>query len=448
MITIFLLAFLAISIATGIVAKVTTVKRFIVGDKVLSTKVLVASIVSTFYGSTAIFGGVSLTYQVGLGVIWFMVPFYLGNIALIAFLFERIADSEKYTLPDLLGGFYDRKLVIASSIVLAVQVLIPESIIAGGKFLSTFMPMPQWMAMVIVAFVMVAPEAIGGIRAVIRTDVIQFALMIFIIAIMVPFILKMPSFKMPSDVISGIPKEYFNPLSYMSIQEIAVWFILLFFLPITAAPLYQRLFASKSKRSSQKSIIYSVMIWMAIDSVLILCGFTALKLLPNLTDPDLAFVTLGQTIFPHALGGIFFIAVLAMIMSTADSFLQSGAASLTYDVYRHLKPRSTEKQLIMVSRMFITILGLLSLVLALYFHMIIPALVFTLTIWTAAILVPTLIALTGRKIRNDTALYCLLGGALSALIWKITQPFNIDALFVGLGFSISILVISEKLLKA
>jgi len=448
MITIIFLAYVAILIVISVVAKVTTLKRFIVGDKILSTKMLVPSIVTTFYGSTAIFGGVSLTYQTGLGVIWFMVPFYLGNIALIAFLLRRIASSEKYTLPDFLGGFYDKKLVQASSIILAIQVLFPEVIIAGGKLLSVFMPIPLWIAMVIVALVMIAYVAIGGIQAIIRTDVVQFALMLFILAIMVPFIFNMPSFNTPSDVISGITKEYFNPFSYISIQEIARWFILLFFLPITAAPLYQRFFVSKSETCSKKSIIYAVMIWMAIDSVVILLGFTALQLFPNLTDPDMAYIMLGGAILPKALSGIFFIALLSMVMSTADSFLQSGAASLTYDVYRYFKPKSTEKQLIMASRMFTIILGLLSLILALYIKMIIPALVFTLTIWIAAILVPTLIVLTGRKIRNDTAFCSLIGGALSALIWKITQPFNIDALFIGLGFSISIIIISEKFLKA
>ena len=448
MITIIFLAYVAILIAISIMVKVTTLKRFIVGDKILSTKTLVVTIVATFYGATAIFGGVSLTYQTGLGVIWFMVPFYLGNIALIAFLLKRIASSEKYTLPDFLGSFYDKKLVQASSIVLAIQALIPEAIIAGGKLLSVFMPMPLDIAMVIVGLVIIAYTAIGGIQGVIRTDVLQFALVLFILVIMVVFIFNKPSFNMPSDVISGISKEYFNPFSYISIQEIAVWFVLLFFLPITAAPLYQRFFASKSKTCSEKSVIYSVIIWMAIDSVVILLGFTALQLFPNLTDTDMAFIMLGVAILPNALIGIFFIASLAIIMSTADSFLQAGAASLAYDLYRHFKPKSTEKQLIMASRMFIIILGLLSLILALYIKMIIPALVFTLTIWTAAILVPTLVGLTGRKIRNDTAFYSIIGGALSALIWKITQPFNIDALFIGLGFSISIVIISEKFLKA
>jgi SSS family solute:Na+ symporter len=438
MIAITFLTYIAIIVAISIKAKVTTIKKFIIGDKNLSTKMLIATIVSTFYGASAIFGGVSLTYQIGLGVIWFMVPFYLGNIALVAFLLKRIAGSEKYTLPDFLGSFYGEKLVIASSILLAIQCLVPESIIAGGKFLSIFMPMPLEIAMCIVAFLIIAPITISGIKADIMTDVVQFALMLFILIIMVPFI-----FNMHSDVISGIPHEYFNPFSCISIQEIAVISILLFFLPITSAPLYQRFFASKSRRCSEKSIIYSVIIWMAIDSVIILCGFTALQLFPNLTDPDLSFMMLGVAILPNALRGIFLIALLATIMSTVDSFLQSGAASLAYDVYKHFKPKSTEKQLIMASRIFTIILGLLSLTLALHFQMIVPALVFTLTIWIAAMLVPTLAALTGRKIRKDTALYSLLGGASSALIWKITQPFNIDALFIGLGFSLLVAITSE-----
>jgi len=74
--------YIVMAMAIGIKAKATTLEKFILGDR-LGTKALVATIVSTFYGASAILGGVSLTYQVGLGVIWFMVPFYLGNIAII-----------------------------------------------------------------------------------------------------------------------------------------------------------------------------------------------------------------------------------------------------------------------------------------------------------------------------------------------------------------------------
>jgi len=270
------------------------------------------------------------------------------------------------------------------------------------------------------------------------TDVVQFVLMLVMLAMMVPFIL--PGLR--PDITPGIPEGYLNPLSYISAQEIAVFFILLFFLPITSAPLYQRFFASKSEACSRKSVLYSIAIWMAVDTVIILGGFAALRLFPDLADPDTSLIMLG-TALPVAARSIFFVGLLAAIMSTVNSFLQSGASSLAYDVFRHFRPAISEGRLLALSRLLVIVLGILSLGLALWFQMIVPALLFTLSMWTAGILVPTLAALTGRKLRRDTALYSLLGGALASLVWKIAQPFDVDALFVGLGFSLLVAIASE-----
>lgn len=431
-----LLLYIATTMAIGIRARATTLEKFILGDR-LGTKALVSTIVSTFYGASAILGGVSLTYQMGLGVIWFMVPFYLGNIAVV-FLLKKIADSERYTLPDFLGDFYGREFAIASAVLLATLCLIPEEIIAGGKILSTFTSMPVEVAMGIMALVLVVPVVIGGMKADVMTDIVQFALMLFMLAMMVPFILS----SLRPGITSGIPEGYLNPFSHISAQEIAAFFILLFFLPITSAPLYQRFFASESEACSRKSVLYSIAIWMAVDSIIILCGFAALRLFPDLPDPDTSLILLG-TALPAVGRGIFFVGLLAVIMSTVNSFLQSGAASLAYDVFRHFRPATSEGQLLVVSRLFVIVLGLLSLSLALWFQMIVPALLFTLSMWTAGNLVPTLAALTGRKLRKDTALYSLLGGALSSLAWKIVQPFDVDALFIGLGCSLLVAMASE-----
>jgi SSS family solute:Na+ symporter len=431
-----LLLYIAMTMAIGIRAKATTLEKFILGDR-LGTKALVATIVSTFYGASALLGGVSLTYQMGLGVIWFMVPFYLGNIAIV-FLLKKIADSKRYTLPDFLGDFYGKEFAIASSVLLATLCLIPEEIIAGGKILATFTPMPVEAAMGIMAFVLIAPVVIGGMRADVMTDIVQFVLMLLMLAMMVPFVLS----DLRPDIISGVPAGYLNPFSYISAQDIVVFFILLFFLPITSAPLYQRVFASESEACSRKSMLYSIAIWMAVDAAVILGGFAALRLVPDLADPDMSLIALGAAL-PVVAKSIFFVGLLAAIMSTVNSFLQSGASSLAYDVFRHFKPATSEGQLLALSRLLVIVLGILSLILALWFQMIVPALLFTLSMWTAGVLVPTLAALMGKKLGKDTALYSLLGGALSSLAWKIVQPFDIDALFVGLGFSLLVAIALE-----
>ncbi|MDY7039762.1 MAG: sodium:solute symporter family protein [Chloroflexota bacterium] len=436
-----LLLYVAMTVAIGVQAKATTLENFILGER-LGTRDMVATIVSTFYGASSILGGVSLTYQIGLGAIWFMAPFYFGNV-LVVFLLHNIANSERHTLPDFLGGFYGGRFAVASSVLLATLCLIPEEIIAAGKILAVFTSIPVEMAMIIMTLLLIVPVAIGGMKADVRTDVLQFVLMLLTLSVVVPLAF-MVSLRL--GLTSGVPEGYLDPFAYMSAQEIAVFCVLLFFLPITSAPLYQRLFVSESEASSRKSVLYSVAIWIVIDSTIILCGFVALQLFPHLEDPDMSLVLLG-TALPAVGRGIFYVGLLAAIMSTVNSFLQSGASSLAYDVFRYLRPTTSTGQLLALSRFLVVLLGLLSLILALWFQMIVPALLFTLSMWTAGILVPTLAALIGWGLREDTALYSLLGGALSSLAWKIVQPFDVDALFIGLGFSLIVAIASELLHK-
>ena len=326
---------------------------------------------------------------------------------------------------------------MASSVLLATLCLIPEEIIAGGKILSTFTSMPLALAMGIITLVLIVPVAIGGMKADVTTDIVQFILMLFMLGMTVPFI-----FGQQLELASAIPAGYLNPLSQMSFQEIAVLSTALFFLPITSAPLYQRLFASESEACSRRSLLYSIATWMAIDSVVVLCGLAALRVFPALEDPDMALISLG-TAMPALARGAFFVGLLAAIMSTVNSFLQSGASSLAYDVVRHFRPATSERRLLALSRLFVVVLGALSLMLALWFQMIVPALLFTLTMWTAGMLIPTLAALTGRKLRKGTALYSLLGGTVCSLVWKIWQPLEIDALFIGLGCALIVTSVSE-----
>jgi len=435
-----LLLYLAVGMAIGIRAKATTLEKFIRGD-MLGTRALVATIVSTFYGASAVLGGVSLTYQIGLGVIWFMVPFYLGNIAVLLLLRE-IADSDRFTLPDFLGDFYGGKFAAASSMLLATLCLVPEEIIAGGKVLSALALIPVELAMGIVAFALVVPVAMGGMKADVITDIVQFALMLLMLIMVMLFILTRSRW----GIAFSVPDKYLNPLSHMSVQEMAVFFTLLFFLPITSAPLYQRLFISESEVSARRSIWYSVAVWMAVDSIVVLCGFAALGLFPGLADPDTALILLGMTLPPVG-RSIFLVGLLAVITSTVNSFLHCGASSLAYDVFGHFRPAAPERRLLALSRLFVVLLGLVSLILAMWFQMIVPALLFTLTVWTSGILIPTLLVLTGKKLRPDTALYSLLAGTLSSLVWKIVQPLSVDALFVGLGAS-SLTVVASETVRA
>jgi Na+/proline symporter len=430
-----ILAYIAVAVAIGVQFRATTLKAFIRGDT-LDTPAMVATIVSTFYGASSILGGVSLAYAVGLGAVWFMIPFYLGSLTVVLLL-HGIARSETYTLPDFLGSFYGEKFAVASSMLLATLCLIPEEIIAGGKILSAFAPLSLELGMGLVTFALVVPVVIGGMKADVTTDIVQFILMILMLALLVPFALRPRS-------MADLPVGHLDPLAGLSVQEMAVFFVALFFLPITSAPLYQRLFVSRSRAEARKAMLYSVAIWVLIDTIIVLGGLAAARTLPGLADPDVALIELGRTL-PLVGQTVFFVGLLAVIMSTVNSFLQSGASSLAYDVWRHVRPSASEKELLTLSRLFVVALGLLSLALALWFRAVVPALLFTLSMWTAGILIPTLAALFGQKLSKRVALCSLLGGTLSSLAWRILQPWPVDALFVGLGGSLMATLIAGQI---
>ncbi|MEA3375742.1 MAG: sodium:solute symporter family protein [Chloroflexota bacterium] len=421
-----ILAYVVVTLFIGVRYRAATLTAFVRGDA-LDTPVMVATIVSTFYGASSILGGVSLAYAVGLGAVWFMIPFYLGSIA-IAFLVQGIANSEPYTLPDFLGGFYGDRFAVASSMLLATLCLIPEEIIAGGKILSAFAPVSAELGMAVMTFVLVVPVVIGGMRADVTTDVVQFVLMILMLGLLIPFGLH-------PGPLADLPAEHLNPLAHLSVQEMAVFSVALFFLPITSAPLYQRLFVSRSEAEARRAMLASVAIWILIDTIVVLAGLAAVRALPGLNDPDVALIELGRAL-PLAGQTIFFVGLLAVIMTTVNSFLQSGASSLAYDVWRHVKPSAGDRELLTLSRAFVVALGLLSLFLALWLRAIVPALLFTLSMWTAGMLIPTLAALLRCRMSERVALSALLGGTLFSLAWRILHPLAIDPLFVGLGGSL------------
>jgi Na+/proline symporter len=405
-----------------------SLKSFAVADKTLSFPLLTATIVAMFYGSSAIIGGVSLAYQLGLGVLWFMVPFYLGNLALILFL-KKIKDSDAYTLPDFLKGFYGSRVAATAALLLAVLCLVPESIIGAGKILLLFSPLSLELSMVLITSVVVVYTLMGGMRSVVYSDFLQFFLMVAAMFVIVPFAVGYNPFFM-----QVLPPESYNPFAIISIQEILVWCTLLFFLPITSSPLYQRIFASSKGVSIKKVLILSVLIWALIDLTIIISGMVASASF-SLDDPDMALLKLGEKVLPYGLQILFFIGLLAAIMSTADSFLHGGATSLAYDFFGGLR-RLSERRLLLLSRLCVALLGIISLIIALAFREIIPALIFLLTVWISGILIPTMAALLGYKLRERAALGCMVLGALSSTIWKAFPLAGVDPLFVGLGVSI------------
>lgn len=435
-------SYLLVLLFLGLRSRKTSFGEFMLADKKLGYFTLTASIVATFYGATAVLGGAELSYYFGLGALWFMIPFYVGNILVLAVI-KKIEKHDAKTLPDLLGKHYGNKTVLAASILLTILCLVPESIIASGKIMNLIIPYSPEAWMIAVTGIIVFYVLLGGMRSVAYSDVTQFVLMLVALIILLPFALSSTP-----DFISKTPPENLNPMSYFRMlpQDAIRWSILLIFLPITSAPLYQRFFSAVDEADKKKIMLASILVYFMVDMMLLASGMIASVNSEGLglseENADVSIIVLGQHILPEILGAIFVVGILATVMGNADAWIHSGASSLTYDVVRKIF-NLREESLLLTSRVFVFMLGVLSLGLALYFRDVIESLTFLLTVWISGILIPTLAALSNVKISGNAALASIVFGGGSAVLWRIHPLTSVDPLFVGLFFSITATLVAS-----
>jgi SSS family solute:Na+ symporter len=111
----------------------------------------------------------------------------------------------------------------------------------------------------------------------------------------------------------------------------------------------QRALAAKSLREAQKGIVLAAFLKLLMPVIIVLPGIAAIALAPNLSRPDEAYPHL-MAMLPSGLLGLVFAALLAAIVASMGSKINSIATIFTMDVYRPLRPQASQRHLVLVGR--------------------------------------------------------------------------------------------------
>ena len=112
----------------------------------------------------------------------------------------------------------------------------------------------------------------------------------------------------------------------------------------------QRALAAKSVREAQKGIMFAAYLKMLIPVFVVLPGVAAVMLAPDLAAPDRAYPTVMR-LLPAGLLGVVFAALIAAIVSSLASMMNSISTIFTMDFYRHhLNKEADEQKLVRVGR--------------------------------------------------------------------------------------------------
>ncbi len=151
-----------------------------------------------------------------------------------------------------------------------------------------------------------------------------------------------------------------------------------------------------------------------------LVGIMAILLLPNLGDPEMAIFETAGLLLPAAVTGLVMAAIMAAIMSTADSLLLQTGSIASRDLYeRFINPDASERQMVAVSRGLIVVIAVAGYVVAL----VEPPTVFDIVIFATSVLgsafLPSYVcAVWWKKANTPGALSSMVVGASVAFLWE------------------------------
>ncbi len=272
----------------------------------------------------------------------------------------------------------------------------------------------------------------GGMRAVVATDIVQFA----ILAIGMPLVLVFGiSYVGGVDaLIAAIPADRIDipGAHYQWLGLLAL--ILVFMFGETLVPPYvQRLCIGKTSREAARGTLLAGLFSIPFFAVTGLIGLVALAMSPDL-DSNLALPHVVVTVMPSVLKGLVIAAVISIVMSSADSFLNSASIAFINDILTPLRATPLEPRRSLRLAMVVTfVVGVLSIVFAIAIESILDILIYAYTYWAPAILVPLIATIYGYRKGAAGFVAGAFTGLLVATLWDnwLHQPGQIAGLVVG-----------------
>ena len=164
-----------------------------------------------------------------------------------------------------------------------------------------------------------------------------------------------------------------------------------------------------------------------------LLGLIAYKLDPTM-NANQALPNAVKMILPVGLKGLVIAGVISIIMSSADSFLNSAAVGFTHDVVKPLWGEGmTNRRELVCAQAVNLITGVLAVLFAMSIPNLIDLLIFAYTFWAPVILVPLALAILGVKGSRRACFAAFISGIAGTMIWRygLGTPGGFDAILIG-----------------
>lgn len=317
---------------------------YYVGGRNIGPSHVGLSIAATDVGGGFSIGLGGLGYAIGLSGSWLLFTGLVGAWLSAVFLIPRVKKIDRQhgmlTYPDFLAHRYGRTVAICAALISGIGYLgfTGAQVLAGAKLMTgTILPdqvfgmNPLHFALIVMGGIIILYTALGGIKAVIYTDTVQWIVLFGGL-----LLCALPAALWRIGGLSAL-KEALPPghlrLDNIEPAEFINWMVTIIPIWLIGMTLYQRMFACRDERDAKRAwYLAGLFEYPAMAFIGVLLGACGRALFTDI-ESEMAVPLLIKTVLPAGLTGIVVAAYFSAVMSTADSCLMAASGNFVNDLF-------------------------------------------------------------------------------------------------------------------
>jgi Na+/proline symporter len=254
--------------------------------------------------------------------------------------------------------------------------------------------------------------------------------------------------------------SHLNLWGVYSPTQLVNYILPVFLLILGDANQYQRIFASRSGKGARTAVTFMIFIAFAVELLIIACAWIASSMTPDPENGKYILIYAARHYLSLPLGCLFMVTVVAIIISTADSFLHVPATSVVNDLYLpYINPNASQKRILWVSRCLVVVFGVIAYSVTLMFSDstgFFQKALYAFTIYGACITPSLVAALVWERATKQGAIASICIGAIVTLGWNefgfVKQKLpavvaDLDAVLPAITLSVTMLIVVSLLTR-
>ena len=389
------------------------------------------SAASAWITASALLLATGLFLLIGVGSIWIWVFPNIAGLIIIAAISGRIKNIPALTQPELMEIRYDP--MIRAPVALAVtimMILFSVTDFIGFKLvLGTFFGIDPFYAVALMAVSVALYVSVGGFRAVVWTDILQYILLAGLAVYVAALALDLTAIKGASLLVaaSALGTEWWDPLLLGGLMGALVFLVALLPGWVAEQDPWQKIWAARDAASARRGLMLGSVL---LALVYLCCFLTAIGLSVLYPPPtgeveaEMLYLKLISDNVPGWLLALLTIGFAAASMSCTDTFATSAASCISRDlVQRHLRPAATMKEMLVINRILVIIMIFVAAAIALNANSIVDAVIIATVIGTTSYFFPIIGGLYWKRANRWGAMAALIAGGGTQILLISYEQF-------------------------